>query len=188
MTQNLENTLAVLERTPKALDAILRGLSDEWTQTNEGENTFTAQEVIAHLVHGERTDWLVRARMILESGETETFARVDRRAHLKESAEKSLGQLLDEFAELRAANLTELRRWKLGKAELEKRGRHPGFGAVTMSELLATWAVHDMTHLHQISRILASRYREMVGPFRVYLGVLQCEGHSAAPVELRQNV
>jgi len=188
MPQNLENTLAVLERTPKALDALLRGLPDVWTQTNEGESTFTAQEVIAHLVHGERADWLVRARMILESGETETFARVERRAHLKESAGKALGQLLDEFAKLRAANLKELRSWKLGTAELEKRGRHPGFGPVTMSELLATWAVHDMTHLHQISRILASQYRELVGPFRVYLGVLQCEGHSAAAVELRQSV
>jgi len=187
MTHNLENTMAVLERTPRALDALLWGLPDAWTKTNEGGATFTAQDVIAHLVHGERADWVARARMILEYGESKTFARFDRMGHVKESEGKSLGELLDEFARLRAANVVELRSWKLGKAELEKRGRHPGFGTVTLSELLATWAVHDMTHLHQISRILAHQYRELVGPWSVYLGVLQCQGHSAAPVELHSN-
>ena len=183
MEHELENTLALLERVPRTLDTLLRGLPDGWTKKNEGENTFTAYDVIGHLVHGERADWLVRAKMILEFGEAKTFERFDRMAHVRESEGKSLGQLLDEFARLRAANLAEVRRWKLGKVELEKRGRHPGLGGVTLSELLATWAAHDMTHLHQISRILAHQYRKLVGPWSVYLGVLQCAGHSAGPVE-----
>ena len=183
MEQNLETTFALLERTPWALDALLRGLPDAWTMKNEGGTTFTAHDVIGHLIHGERADWIERAKMILEFGEAKTFERFDRFAHVKESEGKLIAELLDEFARLRAANLAEVRRWKLGKSELEKRGRHPGFGPVTLSELLATWAAHDMTHLHQISRILAHQYRELVGPWSLYLGVLQCGGHSAAPVE-----
>ena len=183
MEHNLEHTMALLERTPAALNALLRGLPDAWTMKNEGGNTFTVCDVIGHLIHGERADWMARARMILEFGETKTFERFDRMAHVKESEGKSLAELLGEFGRLRAGNLAEVREWKLGKKELEKRGRHPGLGAVTLSELLATWAAHDMTHLHQISRILAHQYRELVGPWNVYLGVLRCAGHSAAPVE-----
>lgn len=183
MEHNLEHTMEVLERTPGALDALLRGLPDVWTMRNEGGDTFTVYDVIGHLIHGEREDWPARAKMILEFGETKTFERFDRMAHVKESEGKSLEELLEEFARLRAENLKELRRWKLGKTELEKRGRHPGFGVVTLSELLATWAAHDMTHLHQISRIMAHQYRELVGPWSLYLGVLQCGGHSAAAVE-----
>ena len=183
MEQNLENTFALLERTPRALDGLLRGLPEAWTMRNEGGKTFTAHDVIGHLIHGERADWIVRAKMILEFGETKAFERFDRVAHVKECEGKSMEGLLEEFAGLRAANLVEVRGWKLGAAELGKRGRHPGFGTVTLSELLATWAAHDMTHLHQISRILAHQYREFVGPWSVYLGVLQCAGHSAAPVE-----
>jgi hypothetical protein len=183
MEQNLENTFVLLERTPRALDALLRGLPDAWTMRNEGGSTFAAYDVIGHLLHGERVDWIPRAKMILEFGETRTFERFNRMAHVNESAGKALGELLDEFAGVRAENLKEVRRWKLGKVELEKCGRHPGFGAVTLSELLATWVAHDMTHLHQISRILAHQYRELVGPWSVYLGVLQCAGHSAGAVE-----
>lgn len=181
MGHNLEETIAVLERTPAALDALLRGLPDRWTMRNEGGETFTVYDVIGHLVHGERADWMVRAKMVVDFGEARTFERFDRMAHVKESEGKSLAELLDEFARVRSSNLTELRKWKLGKLELEKRGRHPGFGVVTLSELLATWAAHDMTHLHQISRIMAHQYRELVGPWSVYLGVLQCAGHSATP-------
>jgi hypothetical protein len=183
MKQNLENTFALLERTPGALDALLRGLPDVWTMRNEGERTFTVYDVMGHLIHGERADWMARAKMILEFGETKTFERFDRMAHVKESAGKSLGELLDEFARLRGENLREVRGWNLRSADLEKRGRHPGFGVVTLSELLATWAAHDMTHLHQTSRIMAHQYREFVGPWSLYLGVMQCTGHSAAAVE-----
>jgi len=137
--------------------------------------------VLGHLIHGERSDWMARANMIRQFGESRTFERFDRFAQKRESEGKSLGQLLDEFAQLRKQNLEEVRSWGLTRADLEKRGRHPEFGTVTLSELLATWAAHDLTHLHQISRIMAHQYRELVGPWTVFLGVLQCSGHSAAP-------
>jgi len=183
MEYKLENTMAVLERTPRVMDVLLRGLPEIWTMRNEGGGTWSVFEVMGHLIHGEREDWVPRVKMVLEYGETRTFARFDREGHVREIRGKSLGELLDEFARLRAENLKELRALRLGNDELARRGQHPGFGAVTLSELLATWAAHDMTHLHQISRIMAHQYRELVGPWSVYLGVLQCAGHSAAPVE-----
>ena len=135
--------------------------------------------VVGHLIHGERTDWMPRARMVLQSGETQTFESFDRWGHVRESEGKSLGQLLDEFARLRAENLGELRAFNLRPEDLERRGRHPDLGAVILSELLATWAAHDLTHLHQISRVMTHQYREAVGPWSAYLGVLQCAGHSS---------
>lgn len=181
MEHNLEHTIAFLSRTPAALDALLRDLPEEWTMRNEGENTWTVFGVIGHLIHGERTDWLPRTRMILEFGESRTFERFDRFAQDRESQGKSLGQLLDEFARCRSKNLDELRKLDLGSKELERRGRHPVLGVVTLSHLLASWPVHDMTHLHQISRIMAHQYREQVGPWTKYMGVMQCGGHSAPP-------
>ena len=183
MEHNLQNTLALLTRTPGTLDALLRELPEIWTQSNEGGESFTAFEVLGHLIQGERTDWMARANMIRQFGESKTFERFDRFANKRESEGKSLGQLLDEFAGLRKQNLEEVRSWGLTRADLEKRGRHPEFGTVTLSELLATWAAHDLTHLHQISRIMAHQYRELVGPWTVFLGVLQCAGHSASPAE-----
>ena len=180
MAHNVEQTIFLLSRTPAALDALLRNLPDAWTQRNEGENTWNALEVVGHLIHGERTDWMSRARMILEFGETRTFEAFDRGGHEREIRGKSLAQLLDEFARVRTENLGQLRGMNLQPAQLELCGRHPAFGAVTLSELLATWAVHDLTHLHQISRIMAHQYREAVGPWSKYLGVLQCGGHSAS--------
>jgi len=185
---DLGQSMALLERTPPALDALTRGLSEAWTMRNEGGDTFTVFDVLGHLIHGERADWTARARMILEHGESKTFERFDRFAHKRECEGKTLEQLLDEFARLRKQNLAEVRSWKLGAGELAKRGTHPGFGPVTLSQLLATWATHDLTHLHQISRIMAHQYRELVGPWSAYLGVLQCEGHSAGAVEDRLDV
>ena len=179
MAQQLEQTISLLARTPAALDALLRDLPEAWTARNEGENTWNAFEVVGHLIHGERTDWMSRARVILEFGETRTFEPFDRGGHEREIRGKSLGQLLEEFRRVRSANLDQLRALNLQPAQLELRGRHPTFGTVTLSELLATWAVHDLTHLHQISRILAYQCREAVGPWRKFLGVLHCEGHSA---------
>ena len=176
---NLGHTISLLTRTPAALDALLRDLPEAWTSRNEGENTWSAFDVVGHLIHGERTDWMPRAKMVLESGETRTFERFDRLAQMRESQGKSLGQLLDEFARLRAENLDQLRGLNLQPEELERRGRHPVFGVVTLSQLLATWAAHDLTHLHQISRVMAHQYREAVGPWTRFLGVLQCGGHSA---------
>ena len=146
---------------------------------NEGGNTFNAFDVIGHLIQGERTDWMPRAKRILQFGESRAFDRFDRRAQERESQGKSLPQLLDEFARLRAENLAELRALNVTDQELNRRGLHPELGTVTLSQLLATWAAHDLTHLHQISRIMAHQYREAVGPWTAYLGVMQCAGHSA---------
>ncbi len=155
MEHNLSDTMALLTRTPAALDALLRDLPEAWTLRNEGEKSWSAFDVVGHLIHGERTDWMPRARMILEFGETQAFARFDRWAQARESEGKTLGQLLDEFAQVRAENLGELRAMNLRREGLERRGRHPVLGVVTLSQLLATWAAHDMTHLHQISRVIA---------------------------------
>jgi hypothetical protein len=184
MPHNLDTTIALLTRTPAALNALLRDLPDTWTKSNEGPNdggeaSWTVYDVVGHLNHGERADWIPRVRRILESGETRPFEPFDRLAQFRESEGKNLSQLLDEFAQLRSQNLAELRDLNLQPADLARRGRHPSLGAVTLSELLATWAAHDMTHLHQISRIMAHQYRDAVGLWSKYLGVLHCSGHSA---------
>jgi hypothetical protein len=177
--QDLQHTIALLARTPATLDALLRDLPEAWTLGREGDDTWNAYEIVGHLIHAERTDWLPRTRMVLQSGESRTFEPFQRGGHLRESQGKSLGQLLDEFALLRSKNLGELKALNLGREDLERRGNHPVFGSVTLSQLLATWAAHDLTHLHQISRILAHQYREAVGPWSHYLGVLHCDGHSS---------
>jgi DinB superfamily len=179
MEHDLEQTISLLTRTPATLHTLLRGLPDTWTLRNEGENTWSVFDVIGHLIHAERTDWMPRAKTILEHGETQAFAPFDREAQLRESQSKSLVELLDEFARLRSESLSELRALNLRPQDLELRGRHPALGLVTLSQLLATWAVHDLTHLHQISRIMAHQYREAVGPWSAYLGVLECNGHSS---------
>ena len=184
MEHNLEHTISLLTRTPAALNALLRDLPEAWTFRNEGEDTrgeksWSAFDVVGHLIHGERTDWMPRARMVLHFGETRAFESFDRWGHVRESQGKTLGQLLDEFARLRSENQGELRALNLRQEDLERRGRHPALGLVTLSELLATWAAHDLTHLHQISRVMAHQYREAVGPWSKYLGVLQCAGHSS---------
>jgi hypothetical protein len=179
MQHNLHHTISLLTRTPATVNALLRDLPEAWTRGNEGENTWSAFDIVGHLIHGERTDWMPRARMVLQFGETKAFEPFDRWGQERESQGKSLGQLLDEFAGLRSENLNELRALDLRQEDLERRGRHPALGVVTLSELLATWAAHDLTHLHQIARVMAHQYREAVGPWSAYLGVLQCAGHSA---------
>lgn len=178
MPANIQDTIALLTRTPAALDALLRGLPERWTQRNEGDNTWTPYDVVGHLLHGEQTDWIPRARRIMKEGESKPFEPFDRTAQQRESRGKSLGQLLDEFARLRGDNIRELRAMNLKPEDFEKRGMHPSLGSVTLSELLATWAAHDLTHLHQISRIMAHQYRDSVGPWEKYLGVMKCAGHS----------
>ena len=179
MEFDLDHTISLLSRTPAVLNTLLRDLPETWALRNEGENTWSAFDVVGHLIHGERTDWMPRTRMILQSGEAQTFEPFDRWGHVRESQGKSLGQLLEEFAGLRSGNLSELRALNLRQEDLERRGRHPALGVVTLSELLATWAAHDLTHLHQISRVMAHQYREAVGPWIAYLGVLRCAGHSS---------
>jgi len=183
MPHHLDHTISLLSRTPATLNALLRDLPDAWTMTNEGttnegQNTWSPYDVIGHLIHGERTDWMPRARRILESGESRAFDPFDRWAQARESQGKSLSRLLDEFARLRSENLTALRALNLTPEDLARRGRHPALGVCTLSELLATWAAHDLTHLHQISRTMAYQYRQAVGPWSAYLGVMHCAGNS----------
>jgi hypothetical protein len=179
MEQNLAQTISLLTRTPATLDAFLRDLPESWTSRNEGEKTWSAFDVVGHLIHGEGTDWMPRARMIMQFGESRAFEPFDRWGQERESRGKSLDQLLDEFARLRSENMHELRALNLDQKQLSLRGIHPALGVTTLSQLLATWAVHDLTHLHQISRIMAHQYRDAVGPWSAYLGVLQCAGHSS---------
>jgi DinB superfamily len=179
MEHDLQHTISLLNRTPAALNALLRDLPETWTFRNEGEDTWSAFDVVGHLIHAERTNWLPRVRIVLEFGETRTFESFDRWGHVRESQGKSLGQLLDEFARGRSENLAQLRALNLRSEDLALRGGHPALGVVTLSELLAAWAAHDLTHLHQISRVMAHQYRDAVGPWSGYLGVLQCAGHGS---------
>ena len=181
---NLADAVAVLTRTPATLDVLLRGMPNLWVHTNEGRSnegkeTWSAFDIVGHLIAGERNDWMPRARVILEKGETRPFDPFDRFVQERESRGKSLDQLLDEFARLRKENLAALQALNLQKEDFTRRGTHPSLGPVTLGELLATWAVHDLTHLHQLSRVMAHQYRDTVGPWSAYLGVLQCAGHSA---------
>ena len=176
---NLVEAVAVLTRTPATLNALLRGLPSIWVRGTEGKDTWSAFDIMGHLVFAERSDWMPRVRIVLENGEARLFDPFDRFAQLKESQDKSLEQLLDDFARLRRENLAALQALNLQQEGLTRRGKHPALGVVTLSELLATWAVHDLTHLHQLSRVMAHQYRGVVGPWSAYLGVLQCAGHSA---------
>src|SRR5690348_7622571 len=162
MNHDLGNSISLLTRTPAVLDALLRGLPDEWTLSNEGENTWNAVDIVGHLIHCERTDWMPRTKWLLKYGESRPFEPFDRWGHVRERQGKQLPQLLDEFAALRAENLCELRAMNLHPEDLSRRGRHPAFGAVTLSELLSAWAAHDLNHIHQLSRVMGRQYREAV--------------------------
>jgi hypothetical protein len=179
MGHTLDHSIALLTRTPAALDALLRELPDVWTRPDEGDKTWSAFDIVGHLAHLERVNWMPRARMILQDGDTKTFEPFDRWGHIQESKGKSIAQVLDDFAQVRAQNLTEVRAWHLSPEQLALRGRHPAFGGVTLSELLSAWAAHDLNHLHQMTRVMAHQYRDAVGPYAAYLGVMHCEGHGA---------
>jgi hypothetical protein len=172
MDFDLQTGTAILERTPHALRALLAGLPPAWTDANEGPETWSPYDILGHLIHGERTDWIPRARIILEQGPRRRFAPFDRFAQLRESQGKPLADLLDELARLRAGNLATLAGWRLTDAQLALTGEHPELGRVTLRQLLATWVAHDLGHLAQTARVLAKQYREAVGPWRAYLPVL----------------
>ncbi len=180
MEQNLSDTMSLLARTPAVLNVLLRDLPDAWTFRNEGGNTWRAFDVVGHLIHAERANWMPRAKILLEFGETRAFEPFDRLGHVGPSQGKSLSEVLDEFATARSKSLDELRTLNLQPKDFERRGQHPALGVVNLSQLLAAWAGHDLTHLHQISRIMAHQYRESVGPWSAYLGVMQCAGHGSA--------
>jgi hypothetical protein len=169
---DLSHAMAVLERTPAAFRALLAGLPDAWTTANEGPDTFSAFDNLGHLVHGERTDWIPRARIILEHGRSRPFDPYDRFAQVHESRGKTVLDLLDELARLRVENLQTLRGWGLAERELALEGEHPALGRVTLAQLLAAWVVHDLGHLAQTARVMAKQYRGDIGPWRAYLPVV----------------
>ena len=169
----LEESLAVLTRTPATLDALLRGLPAGWTEATEGPGTWSPYVVIGHLIHGEKSDWMVRLRVILEHGTSQPFRPVDREAQFRDNTARPLAELLDEFRALRDANVTNLRTLNLQPAQLELQGTHPAFGPVTARHLIATWTAHDLAHVVQIGRVMARRYQQEVGPWAEYLSVMR---------------
>lgn len=169
----IDQGVAVLSRTPHVLDTLLRGLDAAWIDATEGPDTWSPYVVIGHLIHGERTDWIPRARIILSQGPDRRFAPYDRFAQFRESEGQTLDELLDTFRRLRAENLQTLSAWALSDAQLALEGEHPAFGAVSLRQLLATWVAHDLAHTVQITRVMATQYREAVGPWREYLSILQ---------------
>ena len=179
-SHDLENSLALLARFPSVLDTLLRDMPEVWTKRNEGGETYSPLVVVSHLIHAERLDWVPRVQCILEHGDSRELPRFDRDPEESDRLNKTVEQLLEQFATLRAENLQRLRALNLQESDLARRGRHPKFGTVTLSQLLATWAAHDLTHLHQISRTMAHQYREAVGPWTAFLGVMHCNGHSEA--------
>lgn len=168
---NLDDALAVLERTPATVTALLHNAPEVWLRATEGEGTWSPYDVIGHLINGERTDWMSRVRHIL-AGETRTFNPFDREAQFSEK-DQPLNQLLDRFSDLRQKNVADLIRLNLQPSDLTRTGQHPDFGEVTLGQLLATWVVHDLDHIAQISRTMAKVYTQAVGPWSVYLSILR---------------
>ncbi|HYE85092.1 MAG TPA: DinB family protein [Vicinamibacterales bacterium] len=173
MDFTLPDGAAVLARTPATLRSMLHDLPPHWTAATEGPDTWSAHDVVGHLVHGERTDWIPRSQIILAQGPNRRFTPYDRFAQFRESQGKPLAALLDEFAALRAANLDTLKSWHLTEAELALQGEHPELGPVTLRQLLACWVAHDLGHIVQIARVMARQYRGAVGPWTAYLSVLK---------------
>lgn len=169
----LDEFIVVLSRTPPTLDALLRDLPDTWSHATEGPGTWSPYQVMGHLIHCERTDWMKRAAIIVEQGLARPFDPLDREAQLSQPCDRPIGELLDEFGALRRENLERLRAMQLQPAQLELMGMHPALGAVTLRQLLATWTAHDLAHLLQISRVMAKRLRADVGPWAEYLSVMK---------------
>jgi hypothetical protein len=179
MNFDLNEAMEVLESTPKTLEGLLAGLSKGWLECDEGEGTWNAEEVVEHLIEGEKHNWIPRLNMIFHDGERTVFPVFDRFSHMSEGTSKSLEEKLKEFAALRSSNVNELKELVVTHGHsLDATGLHPAFGKVSARELVSTWVVHDLTHLSQIVRVLSNRYREDVGPWEEYLGVLSRKGTS----------
>lgn len=172
MDHNLDRSIEILGRTPATLSALLGGIHDAWVRGTEGPDTFSPFDVVGHLIDGEETDWIPRARIILAQGESLRFEPYDRFRHCTRNAGRSLAALVSEFAALRASNLELLRSWKLSARQLDLPGEHPSLGAVTLRQLLATWVVHDLGHIAQVARVMAKQYGDQVGPWTPFLPVL----------------
>jgi hypothetical protein len=173
MEFELQQAIEILGRTPSTLNSMLRDVSEVWLVQNEGPETWSPYDIVGHLIHGEETDWIPRAKIILEHGEARAFEPFDRVAMFEKSKRKTIAELLETFAALRKESLHELNEMNLTPTLLEKRGKHPELGVVTLKQLLATWVVHDLGHIRQIVRVMAKQYRDTVGPWRAYLSILE---------------
>jgi len=171
MEFNLEQGIAILERTPEVIAALLQDLPEDWTRVDEGPDTWSPRQVLGHLINGERTDWIPRARIILRQEKVRRFDPFDRFADI--NTPRPLGELLKEFDRVRADNIATLRGWNLRESDLALTGQHPELGEVTMRQLLATWVVHDLSHIAQMTRTMARAYTNAVGPWTAYFRVLQ---------------
>ena len=172
MNFNINKSVEILERTPIVLESMLSELSSSWIKTNEGENTWSPYDILGHLIFGEKTDWIVRIKIILSKPENKMFEPFDRFAQLKEKQDKNISELIAEFKNLRKNNLTELRSLNITNTDFELKGIHPELGEVTLEQLISTWVVHDLGHIAQISRVMAKQYKINVGPWNAYLGIL----------------
>lgn len=172
MNFSLDKSFEILERTPSVLKTLLSGIDNDWLIGNEGPETFSPYDVVGHLVHGEKADWTVRIKMILEQGPSRAFEPYDRFAQYEESKGKTIGQLLEEFQALRTKNIAWVRSLELSEPDLDKQGMHPKFGAVTLRQLLSTWVAHDLTHLAQVTRVMAKQYKQEVGPWVEFFRIM----------------
>ena len=172
MKFDLNNSIEILEKTPKILESYLSGLSNNWLKNNEGKNTWSPYDIIGHLIFGEKTDWIIRTKTILSQSENKMFEPFDRFAQLKEDQNKPISELLTEFKSLRESNLKELKSLNITNKDFRLKGIHPEFGEVTLDQLLSTWVVHDLGHISQISRVMSKQYEKNVGPWKAYLGIL----------------
>lgn len=175
MNFNMKEAIEILERTPQTLENFLYGLSDGWLQCNEGEGTWNASEVIGHLIEAEKNNWIPRLEFIFHEGESKPFPAFDRSAHLNQGSDRSIEQKLLEFKTIRMLNISKLKVLIEPELHLELTGYHPAFGVVKLRELISTWVVHDLTHIAQIVRVMAERYRSDVGSWKAYLGILKHE-------------
>jgi len=172
MDFKLDKAVEILERTPGVIEELLKGLSQEWIMNNEGSDTWSPYDILGHLIHGEKTDWIVRMEIIISDNNDKTFQPFDRFAQFEQSKGKTLQQLIDEFKELRNQNIAILNSKKITGSTLNKTGIHPAFGTVTLGQLLSTWVVHDLGHIAQIARVMAKQYKTEVGPWQAYLPIL----------------
>ncbi|WP_430467017.1 DinB family protein [Winogradskyella ouciana] len=172
MKYSIEKALEVLQQTPKTLKSYLGNLSDDWLFSNEGNDTWNPYDVVGHLIHGEKTDWIPRLKIILSNAENKTFEAFDRFAQFENSKGKTISQLLNEFENLRQDNLKVLKQLNLSSEQLQQKGMHPELGEVSISELLACWVTHDLGHIAQISRVMAKQYKNEVGPWVAYIPIL----------------
>jgi uncharacterized damage-inducible protein DinB len=172
MNFTIDKSIEILERTPFVVQELLQGISDDWSNANEGENTFSTYDVIGHLIHGEKTDWIARMEIILSDNPNKVFQPYDRFAQFEESKGKNLSQLLQEFKTLREKNMELLKSKNLSATDLEKTATHPALGTVTLRQLLSTWTVHDLNHIGQIVRVMSKHYKDEVGPWQNYLPIL----------------